>query len=117
MPSNLANTASLLWHAYHSLPPPSSHVNWAGFYTRTPIHAFSLILGPFHGRPACQSIAFGRGVCGTAAAEKRTVRVEDVREFPGHIACDEGSRSEIVVPLLVGGEVSQSLLGRFQGKA
>ncbi|KAL2051349.1 hypothetical protein ABVK25_008401 [Lepraria finkii] len=65
----------------------------------------SLILGPFHGRPACQSIAFGRGVCGTAAAEKRTVRVEDVSEFPGHIACDEGSRSEIVVPLLVGGEV------------
>lgn len=64
------------------------------------------MLGPFHGRPACQSIAFSRGVCGTAAAEKRTIRVNDVEKWPGHIACDIRSRSEIVVPILVGGEAS-----------
>lgn len=98
--SNLANASSLLWHAYKSLPSPSCHVNWAGFYTLNRSQCSALILGPFHGRPACQSIALGRGVCGAAAAQKRTVRVEDVREFPGHIACDGDSRSEIVVPII-----------------
>ena len=69
------------------------------------------MLGPFQGRIACQTIAFSRGVCGTAAAEKRTVRVYDVHEFPGHIACDERSRSEIVVPILKDGEVSLTVGG------
>ena len=113
--SNLANTSSLLWHAYKSLHSPSCHVNWAGFYTLNRSQPSTLILGPFHGRPACQSIAIGRGVCGTAAAHKRIVRVKDVREFPGHIACDGDSRSEIVVPILgKGGEVSRY---RYEGLA
>lgn len=64
-----------------------------------------LLLGPFHGKPACQQILFGKGVCGTAAAKRETVVVEDVLSFPGHIACDAESRSEIVIPILVGGEV------------
>ncbi|KAI6608876.1 hypothetical protein MCOR07_011723 [Pyricularia oryzae] len=99
---NLANTASLLWHAYHSLPSPSSAVNWAGFYTLDPSSATrqQLILGPFQGKVACQTIAFGRGVCGAAAAQKQTQLVADVDMFPGHIACDADSRSEVVVPVL-----------------
>lgn len=76
-----------------------------GFYTLDPRKPTQLILAPFHGKPACQSIAFGRGVCGAAAAEKKIVRVEDVRTFAGHIACDGDSRSEIVVPILVHGQV------------
>ncbi|KAI9037785.1 GAF domain-containing protein [Aspergillus affinis] len=115
--SNFSNVASLLWHAYASLPAPSSSVNWAGFYIRQdkfPVLGAStaertaktdvLVLGPFQGRPACQEIRFGRGVCGTAAQKKETVVVPDVLEFPGHIACDASSRSEIVVPILSGGE-------------
>ncbi|BCS29925.1 GAF domain-containing protein [Aspergillus puulaauensis] len=116
--SNLSNVASLLWHAYAALPAPSSSVNWAGFYIRrdkfpssnaptetgaTPV-TNTLWLGPFQGRPACQEIRFGRGVCGAAAEKRETVVVPDVLEFPGHIACDASSRSEIVVPILVGGE-------------
>ncbi|RAL14318.1 GAF domain-containing protein [Aspergillus homomorphus CBS 101889] len=112
---NFSNIASLLWHAYAALPSPSSSVNWAGFYIRSdkfPISAPSnnettpkkLLLGPFQGRPACQEIRFGKGVCGTAAEKRETVVVPDVHEFPGHIACDASSRSEIVVPVLVGGE-------------
>lgn len=66
----------------------------------------TLWLGPFQGRPACQEIRFGRGVCGAAAAKRETVVVPDVLEFPGHIACDASSRSEIVVPIIAGGEVS-----------
>ena len=77
-----------------------------GFYTRDPQNPSSLILAPFHGKPACQTIAIGRGVCGAAAAENRIVRVQDVREFAGHIACDGDSRSEIVVPILVDERVS-----------
>lgn len=160
-PRNLANAASLLWHAYKSLPTPSREVNWAGMNTTTPVpyptsvflpilspdgpdnlslpttrpqplkrlythththlgtHTHppplgfyvldpssppshpSLILGPFQGKVACQTIAFGRGVCGTAAASRKTQLVPDVDAFPGHIACDGASRSEIVVPITV----------------
>lgn len=101
---NLSNTASLLWHAFKSLPFPSNQVNWAGFYTLDPKTTPSkpqLILGPFHGKVACQTIAFGRGVCGTAAASQTTQLVPDVEQFPGHIACDGDSKSEIVVPIVV----------------
>ncbi|ROT41390.1 GAF domain nucleotide-binding protein [Sodiomyces alkalinus F11] len=107
---NLANAASLLWHAYHSLPPPSNAVNWAGFYVldpSSPPEKSQLILGPFQGKVACQTIAFGRGVCGTAAAEARTQLVPDVDAFPGHIACDGDSRSEVVVPIVVDGSVGE----------
>lgn len=81
-------------------------MNWAGFYVRDPSSPDQLILGPFQGKVACQTIAFGRGVCGAAAQSKRTQLVPDVEEFPGHIACDGDSRSEIVVPILADGEVS-----------
>lgn len=90
--ANAANTAALI---FASLPD----VNWAGFYFA---RGDELVLGPFQGRPACIRIAVGRGVCGTAAAERRTVRVDDVDAFPGHIACDAASRSELVVPLVAG---------------
>ncbi|KAI0575497.1 gaf domain nucleotide-binding protein [Pyrenophora tritici-repentis] len=103
--NNFSNTASLLWHAYHSLPSPSSSVNWAGFYFTDPAKETRLLLGPFQGQVACQSIAFGRGVCGTAAKEAKTQLVEDVDKFPGHIACDGKSRSEIVVPVVQDGKV------------
>ncbi|KAL2179328.1 GAF domain-like protein [Thermothelomyces heterothallicus CBS 202.75] len=102
---NLSNAAALLWHAYKSLPSPSNQVNWAGFYTLDPASPPSrpqLILGPFQGKVACQTIAFGRGVCGTAAATAQTQLVPDVDAFPGHIACDSDSRSEVVVPITVG---------------
>ncbi|KAL3460795.1 GAF domain-like protein [Aspergillus heterothallicus] len=119
--SNFSNVASLLWHAYAALPAPSSSVNWAGFYIRrdkfpsfktpasnetksTQSQIQTLWLGPFQGRPACQEIRFGRGVCGAAAEKRETVVVPDVFEFPGHIACDASSRSEIVVPILHKGE-------------
>ncbi|KYK60344.1 GAF domain nucleotide-binding protein [Drechmeria coniospora] len=99
--SNLANAASLLWHAYKSLPAPMQDVNWAGFYVSDPTSPKPrLILGPFQGKVACQTIDFGRGVCGTAAATQETQLVADVDKFPGHIACDSDSRSEIVVPIL-----------------
>ncbi|KAK2008004.1 GAF domain-containing protein, partial [Colletotrichum eremochloae] len=101
--SNLSNAASLLWHAYHSLPQPSASVNWAGFYVLDPRAAPgrpSLILGPFMGKVACQTIPFGRGVCGAAAATRETQVVPDVDAFPGHIACDGDSKSEVVVPVV-----------------
>ena len=127
--SNLANTASLLWHAYKSLPAPSSEVNWAGklfpllslprapghdfkhlftsegFYVLDPSIPNQLILGPFNGKVACQTIKFGKGVCGAAAEKMETQLVPDVDAFPGHIACDGDSESEIVVPILVNGRV------------
>ncbi|KMU88411.1 GAF [Coccidioides immitis H538.4] len=120
-PSNLANVSSLLWHAYASLPAPSNAVNWAGFYVRkdkSPSSGVStasdakniLLLGPFHGKPACQLIPFGRGVCGTAASKRETVIVPDVLEWEGHIACDADSRSEIVVPIVVDGEIARNHL-------
>jgi len=93
--ANLANIAAAL----RELLPIAS---WVGFYIR---RGDELVLGPFQGKIACVRIAFGRGVCGTAAAEKRTVIVPDVEKFPGHIACDAGSRSEIVVPILQNGRV------------
>ncbi|KZF23543.1 GAF domain-like protein [Xylona heveae TC161] len=100
--SNTANAASLLWHAYHSLGAPSNEVNWAGFYVldRSSTQKKQLILGPFQGKVACQTILFGRGVCGTAAATAETQLVADVEAFPGHIACDSASQSEIVVPIV-----------------
>ncbi|KIX05133.1 uncharacterized protein Z518_06005 [Rhinocladiella mackenziei CBS 650.93] len=104
--ANTANTASLLWHMYHSLPAPSASVNWSGFYVLDPKDSTQLILGPFMGKVACQTIRIGKGVCGAAAdGDGRTVLVKDVERFPGHIACDGDSRSEIVVPIRAGGKV------------
>jgi GAF domain-containing protein len=91
--ANAANTAALIFEA---LP----EVNWAGFYF---LRGGELVVGPFQGPPACVRIALGSGVCGAAAAQRRTLVVPDVLEFPGHIACDPASRSEIVVPLIAGG--------------
>ncbi|RFU74495.1 gaf domain nucleotide-binding [Trichoderma arundinaceum] len=102
---NLSNAASLLWHAYKSLPGPSNEVNWSGFYVLDPTADEQLILGPFQGKVACQTIKFGKGVCGAAAATKTTQLVEDVEKFPGHIACDSESKSEIVVPIVSGDKV------------
>ena len=87
--ANLANASALLWQSLQD-------INWAGFYQ---LRGDKLVLGPFQGKPACIVIPMGRGVCGTAAAEEKTVRVEDVHAFPGHIACDCASNSEIVIPL------------------
>jgi len=87
--ANAANCTALLFEA---LP----EVNWAGFYF---LHGQELVVGPFQGKPACVRIALGKGVCGTAALQRRTLVVPDVHEFPGHIACDAASRSEIVVPI------------------
>ncbi len=86
----LANASALLWQELPDL-------NWAGFYL---LRGDSLLLGPFQGKPACTVIAVGRGVCGTAAASRSTQRVPDVHAFPGHIACDSASRSELVIPLI-----------------
>ncbi|KFZ01796.1 hypothetical protein V501_09795 [Pseudogymnoascus sp. VKM F-4519 (FW-2642)] len=104
-PSNLANASSLLWHAYKSLPAPLSEVNWSGFYVLDRTTPSQLILGPFHGQVACQTIAFTRGVCGYAATHKTIQVVNNVEAFPNHIACDGATKSEVVVPLLVDGEV------------
>ncbi len=93
---NLANLSALLWQ---SLPD----INWAGFYFTA---KGELLLGPFQGRPACIEIPVGRGVCGAAVAEGKTQLVRDVHQFPGHIACDSASRSEVVAPILAGGRVA-----------
>ena len=93
--ANLANSAALI---YHSLP----ELNWAGFYL---LKEGELVVGPFQGKPACVRIAMGKGVCGTAAAQRTTQVVRDVHEFPGHIACDSASNSEIVVPMVRNGEL------------
>lgn len=93
--ANLANTAALLWQTLPDL-------NWAGCYR---LVGNELVLGPFQGKPACVRIPVGKGVCGTAAARRETVLVADVHDFPGHIACDAASRSEIVVPLLKDGRL------------
>lgn len=93
--ANLANASALLWGAL-------DEINWAGFYL---IEGDRLVLGPFQGKPACIEIAVGCGVCGTAVAQERTLVVPDVHKFPGHIACDGASNSEIVIPLMRCGEV------------
>jgi GAF domain-containing protein len=93
--ANMANAAALMWE---TLPD----VNWVGFYRNV---GGELVLGPFQGRPACIRIKFGDGVCGVAAQSREVQRVEDVNAFPGHIACDSASASEIVVPLIRDGEL------------
>ncbi|KAK9366980.1 GAF domain-like protein [Lipomyces kononenkoae] len=107
--TNLANAASLMWYAFDAL---GMHVNWAGFYVvqrrprttattaTTTTTTTKLVLGPFMGKVACQTIEIGKGVCGTAAEKARTVVVSDVEQFPGHIACDGSTKSEVVVPIL-----------------
>jgi L-methionine (R)-S-oxide reductase len=91
--ANAANTAALLFEALPDL-------NWAGFYLAK---GGELVVGPFQGKPACVRIAIGKGVCGAAALQRKTIVVPDVHAFPGHIACDAASRSEIVIPLMAGG--------------
>ncbi|MES2119417.1 MAG: GAF domain-containing protein [Pseudomonadota bacterium] len=93
--ANMANAAALIWE---SLPD----VNWVGFYRNV---GGELVLGPFQGRPACIRIKFDEGVCGTAAATLEVQRIDDVHAFPGHIACDSASNSEIVVPIVRDGEL------------
>jgi L-methionine (R)-S-oxide reductase len=93
--ANLANASGLLAGAL-------DRINWCGFYL---LRGEELVLGPFQGKPACVRIPLGEGVCGTAAARRATILVPDVDEFPGHIACDPASRSEIVVPILEGNEL------------
>lgn len=107
--ANLANASALLWQ---TLPG----INWAGFYR---LDGDKLVLGPFQGKPACILIPVGRGVCGTAAKEAKTQRIADVHAFPGHIACDSASNSEIVIPLFVRGllwgvlDIDSPVPGRF----
>ena len=107
--ANLANASALLWQHL-------ADINWAGFYKMTD---GKLVLGPFQGKPACIVIPVGRGVCGTAVAMDETQLVYDVHQFPGHIACDSASNSEIVVPIHVNGEIwgvldiDSPLIGRF----
>jgi GAF domain-containing protein len=107
--ANAANTSALLFERMESL-------NWIGFYF---LRGEELIVGPFQGRPACVRIALGKGVCGTSAARRETIVVPDVHVFPGHIACDAASNSEIVVPLFVADKVvgvldaDSPVLGRF----
>lgn len=93
--SNLSNASALLWQEL-------GDINWAGFYK---MEGGILVLYPFQGKPACTKISVGKGVCGTAVAEDRTQLVPDVHQFPGHIACDCASNSEIVVPIHVRGEI------------
>ena len=110
--ANMANVAALLWEY---LPD----VNWAGFYR---LVGGELVLGPFQGKVACIRIAIGAGVCGTAAATRQTQLVADVEAFPGHIACDAASRSELVVPIVRGGaligvlDLDSPTVGRFDAE-
>lgn len=107
--ANFSNAAALLWQ---KLPD----VNWVGFYKHMD---GALVLYPFQGKPACIRIELGKGVCGTAAQEDRVVRVENVHRFPGHIACDCASNSEIVLPIHIGGklwgvlDIDSPTVGRF----
>ena len=108
----IANAAQFSAFVYHEL----EGLNWAGFYL---VKDDELVLGPFQGKVACVRIAFGRGVCGAAAASRQTQRVEDVHAFPGHIACDSASNSELVVPLIKEGrligvlDLDSPRVGRF----
>ena len=105
----LSNAAALIWDSL-------SEINWAGFYL---MKDGKLLLGPFQGKPACTAIEVGKGVCGTAIAEDKTQLVKNVHEFPGHIACDSASNSEIVVPVHAGDrlygvlDIDSPLLSRF----
>ena len=107
--ANLANASALLWQ---EMPD----INWVGFYKMTD---GALVLGPFQGKPACIRIPVGRGVCGTAVAQDKTQLVYNVHDFPGHIACDSASNSEIVLPIHVNGEIwgvldiDSPFIGRF----
>ena len=107
--ANLANASAAIWQALED-------INWAGFYV---MENGKLVLGPFQGKPACIEIPVGRGVCGTAVAEQKTQLVYDVHQFPGHIACDSASNSEIVVPLFKDGavwgvlDIDSPTVGRF----
>ena len=107
--ANLANASALLWQ---ELPD----INWVGFYK---MMDGALVLGPFQGKPACIRIPVGRGVCGTAVQENKIQLVYDVHDFPGHIACDSASNSEIVLPIHVGGkiwgvlDIDSPQIGRF----
>jgi L-methionine (R)-S-oxide reductase len=94
----IANAANMSAFLFMSVPD----LNWAGFYF---MQDGELVVGPFQGKPACVRIAVGDGVCGTAVKERRTILVEDVHAFPGHIACDAGSESELVVPLVKNGAI------------
>jgi L-methionine (R)-S-oxide reductase len=110
--ANLANASALL---YHSL----DQVNWAGFYL---LRAGELVVGPFQGKPACVRIAMGRGVCGTAAQQRQTILVPNVHQFPGHIACDSASNSEIVLPMIKNDQllgvldIDSPITNRFDGE-
>jgi len=110
----IANAANLSALVYHALP----ELNWVGFYF---FDGTELVVGPFQGLPACVRIPLDKGVCGAAARTRRTQRVEDVNAFPGHIACDSASRSELVVPLHDGGaligvfDIDSPVPGRFDG--
>ena len=110
--ANLANASALLWQY---LPD----INWVGFYKMTD---GMLVLGPFQGKTACVKIQVGKGVCGTAVAEDKVQLVYDVHDFPGHIACDSASNSEIVLPIHVNGEIwgvldiDSPFVGRFTGE-
>ncbi len=94
--ANMANTAALLFHRLPAL-------NWAGFYR---LLGDGLVLGPFQGKPACIRIPVGKGVCGTAVAQRTSIVVPDVNVFPGHIGCDSASRSELVIPLIQDGRIT-----------
>jgi L-methionine (R)-S-oxide reductase len=110
--ANLGNAAAAIYHALPSL-------NWVGFYLT---HGSALVLGPFQGKPACVRIPIGKGVCGTAAMQRRSIRVLNVHDFPGHIACDTASQSELVVPLIRGEtligvlDLDSPLLARFDAQ-
>ena len=97
-PDRIANAANLSALVYHALPD----LNWVGFYFHD---GKELVVGPFQGLPACVRIALDRGVCGAAASTRQTQRIADVEAFPGHIACDAASRSELVVPLVHDGKL------------
>lgn len=107
--ANLANASALLYNTLEN-------INWAGFYL---MKDGRLVLGPFQGKPACIEIPVGKGVCGTAVQQERTILVKDVHAFPGHIACDSASASEIVIPIRMGGAINGVLdidspcIGRF----
>jgi len=110
--ANMANCAALIYHSLVDL-------NWAGFYI---LRENALMLGPFQGKPACVRIPLGKGVCGTAAQRRETILVEDVHQFPGHIACDSASQSEIVIPIVKAGQVvgvldlDSPILNRFDAE-